>query len=171
MNGPGLPSQEGVMGHHLSLRIALVASLTFVVAATASAQSPRFEVAGQATVLRLSNPGATNAGLGGRFLIDLSNWTAVDTEFNYFPADDIVYTGSFYGRLEVSHQRRRAEGLFGVKVGRRYERFGAFGKIRPGFTRLSDRGIRCEGDGCALMLFARPVYRTEFAMDFGGVLE
>jgi hypothetical protein len=159
------------MRYHLDIRTAVIASLALAVAATASAQSPRFEVAGQATLLRLSNPGATNAGLGGRFLINLSNWVAVDTEFNYFPADDIVSSSSFGGGLEISHLRRRAEGLFGAKVGRRGGRFGAFGKIRPGFTRLSDRGIRCGGDGCALVLLARPIYRTEFAVDFGSVFE
>jgi hypothetical protein len=45
------------------------------------------------------------------------------------------------------------------------------GKLRPGFAHLSDEGLRCVGDPCALVLFARPEYRTEFALDFGGILE
>ena len=45
--------------------------------------------------------------------------------------------------------------------------------MRPGFVRLSDQCVDCVGEVCALatMLLARPVYRTEFALDLGAVLE
>ena len=63
--------------------------------------------------------------------------------------------------------------LFGVKAGVRTSRMGGFVKARPGFTRLSDKGTRCIGDGCAviLMLLARNTYRNEFAFDVGGGVE
>ena len=48
---------------------------------------------------------------------------------------------------------------------------GLFAKVRPGFTVLADRGIDCLGDVCALMLLAVPEYRSEFALDFGSVVE
>ena len=59
----------------------------------------------------------------------------------------------------------------GPKAGVRSGRLGVFAKARPGCTRLFDRGLGCSGEICALILLAGPVYRTEFAMDLGGVVE
>ena len=63
------------------------------------------------------------------------------------------------------------DGLAGLRVGWRGERIGLFAKARPGFSRLIDQGVECGGDVCALILLARPEYRTEFAFDAGGILE
>ena len=38
-------------------------------------------------------------------------------------------------------------------------------------ARLSDRGLGCDGELCALILVARPQYRTEFAFDVGGTVQ
>lgn len=40
---------------------------------------------------------------------------------------------------------RRIQGLFGVKVGVRYERVGFFGKLRPGFLNFHNR-VAIHGD-------------------------
>jgi hypothetical protein len=77
------------------------------------------------------------------------------------------------GDLRIRHYRQRTEAFFGAKLGYRSERFGVFAKLRPGFTSLSERSgpDMCEGEVCAFVLLARPEYRTEFAMDLGGILE
>ena len=44
-------------------------------------------------------------------------------------------------------------------------------KLRPGVTRLYHKCFGCVGEGCALVLIARNIYRTELAFDFGGGVE
>ena len=70
--------------------------------------------------------------------------------------------------------RRRITVFAGPKAVVRSRRLGVFAKARTGFTRLFDRGLGWSGEICALcalILLARPVYRTEFAMDLRGVVE
>lgn len=167
-----------------SLSVLFVATLwsSFVFVPPAMAQSgrPAVEVGGQVTLLRLSDAAdTTNTGFGGRFSVDLFRWLSVDTELNYFPSDDFhlaipVPDLPPPGSLpppQISYERRRTEVLAGARIGYRSDRWGLFGKVRPGFTHLSNEGINCVGAVCALMLFAVPEYRTEFALDLGGVAE
>ena len=129
----------------------------------------RLEVAGQATMLRLNDLG-TSAGFGGRFSFDLTNLVALEAELNFFPSEKITLPmGNLTaGTARLAYHRRRTDALFGAKVGHRGERFGLFARVRPGVARLSDRGLGCDGELCALILVARPLYRTEFAFDVGG---
>jgi hypothetical protein len=149
--------------------------LVFVCAARSASAQPaasRFEVGVQAAVLRLSDFGGANTGIGGRFSASLSRWITADVEVNFFPNDDIVLpVSSFAPDLRVAYARRRADAFAGVKVGWRGERLGIFAKARPGLTRLTHQGLSCAGEVCALMLFVLPEYRTEFALDLGGVVE
>jgi hypothetical protein len=154
------------------LSAALLSLSGLVSPALAQSDRPAIEIAGQATLLRLNDAGTTNAGIGGRFSVDLSRWVSLDAEVNYSPKDRFDITPvDAPPAAQVSYDRRRTDVLGGVKVGRRGDRFGLFGKVRPGFTRLTDQGINCVGAMCALMLFARPEYRTEFAVDLGGIVE
>ncbi len=140
----------------------------------ARAQEPsRFEIGALFSALRLGDLNDVNAGVGGRFSYDLSTWIAADAEFNFVPQDSATVTGRAPGSPEfrLIYQRRRADALFGVKSGWRGDRVGIFAKVRPGLTRLSHKGVDCGGDMCALILLALPTYRTEFALDFGGVVE
>ena len=139
----------------------------------AQSDRPSMEVAGQATLLRLNDSGTTNAGIGGRFSLDLSRFISLDAELAYFPNDtfEVPTSTEVPNAPRVWYKRRRTDVLAGVKVGHRGGRFGLFGKVRPGFTRLTFRGINCVGDMCALMLFARTEYRSEFALDLGGIVE
>ena len=150
----------------------LLSSWILVTPALAQSDRPTMEVAGQAALLRLNDSG-TNAGIGGRFGLELSRWVSLDAEVNFFPKDDfeIRVSADPPPPVRVSYNRRRTDVLAGVKVGLRGDRFGLFGKVRPGFTHLTDQGIDCVGAMCALMLFARPEYRTEFALDLGGIVE
>jgi hypothetical protein len=143
----------------------------------ASAQTPgeRLEVAANLNMLRLSDFSGTRAGVGGRVTFDLTPNVALEGEVAFYPKDRID-GGAFQtseGTYRIVGHRRRTDALFGVKVGTRFDRFGVFGKARPGLTRLGDRGTGCEGPGCAviLMLIAPYTYRTEFAFDFGGGIE
>jgi len=144
-------------------------------AVRAQTDRPRLEVGGQLEALRLSDFETTNAGGGGRVSYDLSRWLTAEGEVNLFRNDyfEVRSFPALAPDMRLGYSRRRVEGFFGAKAGLRRERFGLFGKVRPGFARLYDRGVNCVGDVCALvqMLLARPEYRTELALDVGGVFE
>ena len=141
-----------------------------VVPAAAQTSNTRFEVGGQVSTLRLSTYKDTNPGFGGRFGYEASRRVTLEGEFNFTPHDDFKILGTDAG-ASVSYARRRSEALFGPKIGVRGQKIGLFGRVRPGFTRLTHRGVGCTGEVCALMLLALPEYRTEFALDYGGTLE
>lgn len=113
--------------------------------------SGRYEVSGQASLLRLSDFDATTVGLGGRVIVDVSRWLAIDAEGQFFPSDDILIRARGVPDVDfaVAHRRQRADGFFGVKVGARRDRMGLFARVRPGFTRLIDQGVECVGVDCA----------------------
>lgn len=153
----------------------MIAAMVFAVAGMAAAQPgpSRYEVGLQGSVLRLSDFDTTNAGIGARFTVNLSRWAALEAEGSFYPQDDLALPPSSIPDLRIRHYRKRTEGFIGAKVGYRGERFGLFAKVRPGFSSLSERkGLEmCEGTACPLALLIRPEYRTELAMDLGGVLE
>lgn len=136
----------------------------------AQVSEPRFEVGGHVSLLKLSDfSSSTNTGFGGRFGFDVAPWLAAEAEVTFFPHDDALLQSA--ETLGIEYRRRRTEALFGAKIGVRGERVGLFAKVRPGLTSLSNRGVVCHGDQCALILLAVPEYRTEFALDLGGVFE
>ena len=139
---------------------------------TAQSEPSRFEAGVQASVLRLSDFGSTSTGIGGRFTFNVSKWAALEAEGNFFPQDDVRLPETI-ADLRVTHYRRRTDAFVGAKLGVRGERLGLFAKVRPGLTVLSERNgpSACEGEVCALVLLLRPEYRSEFALDLGGVLE
>jgi hypothetical protein len=159
--------------------LTLIALASLMPDRVASAQSPeRFEVGGQVSALRLQNLGPTPAGFGGRFSYELLDWLSVESEFNLFPRETfsvplLPQLGG--GDLRMVHRRQRSEALFGVKLGMRTGRFGLFGKVRPGFARLSDQSVECldaTGFACAAVSYLQPPdHRTDFALDLGGVFE
>ena len=158
--------------------VALCASFAAVTPAMAQSGRPTLEVGGQVTLLKLNDSNTTNTGIGGSFSVDLTRWLSFVAEVNYFPSDDFKLITPDpdppppgYERSQVTYHRRRTEILAGARLGYRAERWGVFGKIRPGLTHLTHEGINCVGGFCALMLFAVPEYRTEFALDLGGGVE
>lgn len=156
----------------------LVAILAGARSVAAQSTGSRFEVGAQFSTLRLtdlSDFNAVNAGLGGRVSYDFSRWFAIEGELNLFPRDrlDVGSEVTSTGDFRLRYTRRRFEGFAGPKLGVRADRFGLFGTLRPGFARLTDKGVNCMGEPCSRMLFllALPEYRTEFAMNMSGVLE
>jgi hypothetical protein len=151
----------------------LFLALAGAIPAQAQTFRPGIEVGGQAVIGRLGSDNApVSTGFSGRLTFDFSRWIALDGEVSFFPKDD--WRQPFADAPPVSslvYQRDRIEGLAGIKAGYRGDRIGVFAKARPGFSRLSHKGVDCGGDLCPLILVAVPEYKTEFAFDLGGVLE
>jgi hypothetical protein len=105
----------------------------------------------------------TEPGFGGRLGYNFSRYFALEAEGNFFPRDRIFEGG------------RKTQGLFGAKIGKRFDKAGLFAKARPGFVRFS------KGDyqqvGVCIAVFPppaacfQPEARTNFAFDLGGVAE
>jgi hypothetical protein len=112
----------------------------------------------------------TQPGFGGRFTYNFNDNIAVEAELNYFPNDN--------GRItDGRNNGRLTEGLFGVKIGKRFKNVGIFGKARPGFMSFS-RGfgdVVITGPPPAGSIFPQsdfvPRRLTHPAIDLGGVLE
>ena len=143
--------------------------------APAAGQEERVTFGAQLSMLGVADDtDSISAGVGVRGSYEFSEWLAADAEFGFFPRDRAEFelggTGAFGGGA-THYDRRRITAFAGVKAGVRSGRLGVFAKARPGVTRLFDRGLGCTGEICALILLARPDYRTEFAMDLGGVFE
>jgi hypothetical protein len=114
-------------------------------------QTPRFEVGAQFTALNADAPSAvpqtpviifddlvhTEPGFGGRFTFNLTDSIALEAESNFYTRD---LTGGFQTSLP-NPSGHMFQGQFGAKVGKRFQRWGVFGKARPGFvgfTKVSD---------------------------------
>lgn len=142
-------------------------ALTWIVASPALAQSNedrKFEVSGQLAVNDLAELETTDFGFGGRFGFRATSLFTFEGELNLFPSDIPD---------EVSVTSSRLEGLFGVKIGPRFDRFSVFGRVRPGFVRFGEapEPIPC------ILIFPPPLScvlaegQTVFALDLGGGIE
>ena len=110
-----------------------------------------------------------NIGGGGRFTFNLTDSIALEGELTFHPKERGIFIGGLFP-LQQSGSfigGERTQGLFGMKAGKRMERFGVFGKFRPGFMRFSrvpdcpgGEVARCTSDG-----------KNEPAFDLGGVFE
>lgn len=114
------------------------------------------------------NQRATEPGFGGRIGYSVNRYFTVEAEANYFPRERALTDPDFTGG-------RKWQGLFGVKVGRRYDRVGVFAKARPGFVNFKEGDLRDRA--ACVALFPPPLAcfqaegRTDFAFDVGGVFE
>jgi hypothetical protein len=144
-------------------RVLTALALTCVVGASAHAQS-KMEVSGQLVVTDLQELDTTDYGFGGRFGFAATPLFTFEGELNYFPSDipDLVPLTS-----------SRLEGLFGVKVGPRFNRFSVFGKARPGFVQFGE----ATAPVICILIFPPPLGcvlaggETVFALDLGGGVE
>jgi hypothetical protein len=142
--------------------------ITLVPHESVSAQSeePKIEVGVQFSVMGRRT---THLGGGGRLTFNLTRNLAIEGELNYFP-----YAGF--------DNVRSLQGQFGVKSGLRFDRFGVFGKVRPGFIdSKSDIQLLCPqpcppGVEVCTQIFPPvcppiTVAVTRFTLDVGGVVE
>ena len=99
---------------------------------------------------------------------NLTKYLALEGELNYFPSAGFNNARSFQGQ-------------FGVKSGLRFDRFGVFGKVRPGFIDTKyDFRVFCLSAPCppGLVCITAPCFpdtftvaNTDLSLDVGGVLE
>jgi hypothetical protein len=144
-------------------RILAAFVLACIAGNSALAQS-RFEVAGQLAVTDLEELETTDYGFGGRVGFAATRLFTFEGELNFFPSD-------VPDAFPVSSSR--FEGLFGVKVGPRFDRFSVFGKARPGFVQFGEANepVIC------ILIFPPPLScvlaegETVFALDLGGGIE
>lgn len=130
---------------------------------------PKFEVGVDFSSITF-NPGQTEPGLGGRLTYNLNKHVALEAAGYYFPREC-----GFCGRASNG---RVTEGLFGVKAGKRFEKWGIFAKARPGIISFSEGKFNIvpitvnPPTGPGAFPFNFELKRlTTFAMDVGGVLE
>lgn len=103
----------------------------------------------------------TQFGFGGRFGYNFVPSVAVEVQTDFYPGKIETFAGGSAGGRILQVQA-------GAKVGKRFEKFGLFGKVRPGAVSFSDAVI-FEG------FTSNPIFRidrrTYFSLDAGGVLE
>lgn len=138
----------------------------------AQSESRKFEIGAQFSTLGINDPNGLGPrreeGFGGRLTFDLNRHLALETEIDFFPRN-------FKGVITDFSGGRITQGLLGVKAGIRKERFGFFGKARPGFI-SSGGAARAKfpnGDGPnPRNPFGFEFFRaTQAALDVGGVVE
>lgn len=147
---------------------AIMMLLVSAVCGRAQTETTRLEAGAQFSLLNVERVSGrrTEAGVGGRFGVSVTENVVLEAEFNFFPRE-----GNGASNLEGG---RITQGLFGVKAGRRFARFGVFGKARPGFVSF---GRAILGPRDARDIIASPQLNfqfgrlTHFAFDAGGVIE
>ena len=127
-------------------------------------ETPKFELAGEFTTLaRESFGGRTEPGGGVRFTFNLNRMISFETAGYFFPKQCI----------ECISNGNVTEVVGGVKIGKRFEHWGIFGKARPGVVSYS-RGkfnvVPNPGNpGFPFDFVSQRV--NSFAADLGGVVE
>ena len=150
-------------------RTLFVIAVIFLIQSPSLAQSeelPKFEVAGEFTTLEREafSQRRTEPGFGARFTYNLNQMFSLEAAGYFFPkkCSECRNTGNV------------AEGLAGVKVGKRFEKWGIFAKGRPGAISYSRGALDVTVPpgtspfGPVQFDFKR---LTAFALDVGGVVE
>jgi hypothetical protein len=129
-----------------------------------STEMPKYEVAAEFTTMaRESFGGRTEPGGGVRFTFNLNRMISFETAGYFFPKQCI----------ECISNGNVTEVVGGVKIGKRFEHWGIFGKARPGVVSYS-RGkfnvVPDPGNPGFPFNFV-PERVNSFAADLGGVVE
>lgn len=148
-----------------TLIILLITLITFASVAVAQSKKDKIEIGVQTTSLTVFHPDIafdeTRGGIGGRVAYNFNRSIAAEAEINFFPQKQLIFTSD----------GRTIQAQFGVKVGKRFEKFGVFGKVRPGFLSV-DRVISFVPGSQGFPPNNIKIEReTFFTTDFGGVLE
>ena len=150
-------------------RTLLFVAVIFLTQSQGLAQSqelPKFEVAAEFTTLEREafSQRRTEPGIGGRFTYNLNEVVSLEAAGYFFPKQC----------FQCRNGGNITQGLAGVKVGKRFEKWGIFAKARPGaisFSRGALDVIVPPGSspfGPVDFEFKR---LTAFALDVGGVAE
>ncbi|HXQ71110.1 MAG TPA: hypothetical protein VN844_11510 [Pyrinomonadaceae bacterium] len=142
----------------------LITVITFASVGVAQSKKDKFEIGVQSTSLTVFPPDVpfdeTRSGIGGRIAYNFNRSIAAEAEINFFPQKQLIFTSN--GNSIQAH--------FGVKLGKRFEKFGVFGKVRPGFINAGGVFSFIPGSQVAASNFKRE-RESFFTTDFGGVLE
>jgi hypothetical protein len=134
-----------------------------------SADVPKYEVAAEFTSITKPDfdGGGTEPGFGGRFTYNLKKSVAVEAVGYFFPHK------CQFGLCPSNNRGNITEGLFGVKAGKRFDKWGIFAKGRPGVVSFSEghSGYIATGQGGAFPFVFQQNRGTNFAFDAGGVVE
>jgi hypothetical protein len=124
---------------------------------------------------RLSGNDANRPGFGARFGYDVAKFgggkyvATAEAELNYSPKNArtfrIVNLGSNLTTVDTRTDGRVLQGLFGLKLGRKFDKFGVFGKAKTGFVQYTNGKIVGTG------LSRRADNSYNLAGDLGGVVE
>jgi hypothetical protein len=148
----------------------LCLSFAFLEAKAQSEEVPRVELGVHFTSITKPSfdNGETEPGFGARFTFNFNRSIALEAVGNFFPHKCRFCSGSF-----GDNNGNIAQGLFGLKAGKRFEKWGIFGKVRPGVVSFSrgDAKYVATGSGGTFPFEFRQDRLTNFALDLGGVLE
>ena len=145
--------------------LAILAVLLFqTLALSQSTETPKFEVAGEFTTLEREEFGRrTEPGIGARFTFNLNRIVSLETAGYFFPKQC----------NSCANGGNVTEVVGGVKIGKRFEHWGIFGKARPGVVSFS-RGkfnIVPNPNILGFPFDFVPERLNSFAADLGGVVE
>jgi len=153
------------MNKNLLLVVVITLLLTQSQALAQSEELPKFEVAAEFTTLEREafSQRRTEPGFGGRFTYNLNEMFAIEGAGYYFPKRC----------FQCRNGGNITEGLAGVKVGKRFEKWGVFAKARPGVISFSQGtfDIRPPVNFPLIPIQFELSRLTTFAMDVGGVVE
>lgn len=116
------------------------------------------------------NGAKTEVGVGGRFTWNLNRSVALEAVGNFFP-HDCNFCGK--GPVAGDNSGNIMQGLFGVKAGKRFDKWGIFAKARPGVVSFSkgDSKYVATGSGPLFPFQLQQNRLNNFAFDVGGIIE
>jgi hypothetical protein len=139
----------------------LLTIITCASVAVAQSKKDKIEIGVQSTSLTLFQPDFafddTQAGIGGRVTYNFNRSIAAEAEINFLPQKQFILIAD----------GNAIQAQFGVKAGKRFEKFGVFGKVRPGFLSVDRVGSFVPGTNFDVKIERQAFFTT----DFGGVLE
>jgi hypothetical protein len=139
----------------------LLTAITFASVVKAQSKKDKIEIGVQSTSLTLFHPDFsfddTQTGVGARVTYNFNRSIAAEAEINFFPQKQFILTAD----------GNAIQAQFGVKLGKRFEKFGLFGKVRPGFLSVDRVGSYIPGSAGDLKIERQAFFTT----DIGGVLE
>ena len=150
------------------LAIAIIAACLVLCTRQAKAQTkpsstdlPKYEAGADFTTFTI-NGEQIEIGAGGRFTYNINKNFALEAAGYFSPGTCDSCPGQATGRI--------AEGLFGVKAGKRFSKVGIFAKARPGFMTVGKGyfDVLLNNGGFGTLV---PHRITPFALDLGGVFE
>ena len=157
------------MTHKASLPLLTVVLFLFVTNVRTQSKSdelPKFEIGAQFTSITKPSfdNGRTEPGFGGRFTYNINEMFALEAVGNFFP-HSCRGCGDNSGNI--------VQGLGGVKIGKRFESWGIFGKARAGVVSFSqgDGNWVANNSGSTFPFDFQVNRASNFAADLGGIVE